>query len=173
MNRHTTSTLAAAVIAASPALAADLLHRKPGLWETRYSQLPGTIDAIMQTCVDAAVDKVDAGVTGGFAPEKCPKIYTQRSDGKITIEFTCTLEGKPAMGQTVIIGNLDSAYTMTQTVRREDVIGGILTRTIEGTRLGPCAADDRAGDIIIRLGPGSGARGNILDMLEAIKPPPQ
>jgi hypothetical protein len=33
MSRRTTSMLAGAVIAASPVMAVDLPHRKPGLWE--------------------------------------------------------------------------------------------------------------------------------------------
>ena len=51
--------VAGVVIAASPALAADLPHRKPGLWEVKYFH-----GAPIQYCIDAAVDKVTLGIAG-------------------------------------------------------------------------------------------------------------
>ena len=91
MNRCTISMLAGVAIAASPATAADLPHRKPGLWEVRY--LHG---ATTQYCIDAAVDKLTLGIAGPLDPDDCQKIDMQRSGDVVTIDFTCTMKGKPA-----------------------------------------------------------------------------
>jgi Protein of unknown function (DUF3617) len=164
MSRRITSVLAAVVIAASPALAADLPHRKPGLWEVKY--LHG---AMTQYCIDAAVNKVTFGIAGPLDPDECQKIDIQRSGDAITIDFTCTMKGKPATAHTVVSGSFDSAYTMTWTVQGEDV-PGMTTMTLAGRWLGPCAADQRPGDIVSPALP-NGARLNILDMIKAKSPP--
>ena len=143
MNRRTTSMLAGVVIVASPALAADLPHRKPGLWEVKYLQ-----GATIQYCIDAAVDKVTLGIAGPLDPDECQKIDMQRSGDAVAIDFACTMNGKPATAHTVDSGSFDSAYTITLTVQAEDVPVRARTQTITGTWPGPCAADQRPGDII-------------------------
>jgi Protein of unknown function (DUF3617) len=157
--------LTGVVIAASPALAVDLPHRKPGLWEVKY--LHG---ATTQYCIDAVVDKVTLGIAGPLDPDECQKIDTQRSGDAITIDFACTKKGKPATAHTVASGSFDSAYTITSTVQSEDVPASASTMTVAGTWLGPCAADQRPGDIISPALP-NGARLNILDMIKAKSPP--
>jgi hypothetical protein len=144
MNRCTTSKLAGVAIAASPAVAADLPHRKPGLWEVRY--LHG---ATLQYCIDATTDKLAILLAGPLDPDECQKINIQRSGDAVTIDFAaCTMNGKPATAHTVASGSFDSAYTMTVTVQAEDVPVRARTLTVTGTWLGPCAADQRPGEII-------------------------
>jgi hypothetical protein len=75
--------VAGVVIAASPALAADLPHRKPGLWEVKYFH-----GAPIQYCIDAAVDKVTLGIAGPLNPDECKKIDTQRSGDAVDNSFT-------------------------------------------------------------------------------------
>jgi hypothetical protein len=157
--------LAGVVIAASPAMAADLPHRKPGLWEVRY--LHG---ATIQYCIDATADKVTISIAGPLDPDECQKVDMQRSDDALTINFACTMKGKPATAHTVIRGSFDTAYTMTLTVQAEDVPVGARTQTVAGAWLGPCAADQRPGDIVSPALP-NGARLNILDMIKAKSPP--
>lgn len=169
MNRRK-SLLPRAVIAASPALAADLPHRKPGLWEITYSSCGGH-DTTNQYCIDAAVDEV-MGVGGLLDADECPKIM-QRSGGAATIDFACTMKDKPATGHAVVSGSFDGAYTMTWTVQDDNVRGGVLTAT--ETWLGPCAVDQRPGDIVMLNGAvnyfANGFRLNILDMIKAKSPP--
>jgi hypothetical protein len=86
------------------------------------------------------------------------------------------MNGKPATTHTAISGSFESAYTMTQTLQREDIFGGGMTRTTEGTWLGPCAADQKPGDIIkfgdvIKPTLPNGTRPNILDLIKAKTPP--
>ena len=157
--------LAGVAIAASPAVAADLPHRKPGIWEVRY--LHG---ATMQYCIDATADKAMILIAGTLDPDECQKIDMQRSRDAITIDFACTMNGKPATAHTVVSGSFDSAYTMTLTVQAEDVPVSARTPTVTGTWLGPCGADQRLGDIVSPALP-NGGRLNILDMIKAKSPP--
>jgi hypothetical protein len=159
--------LAGVAIAASTAAAADLPHRKPGLWEVSY--LHG---ATTKYCIDAAADKLMITLAGEVDPDECQKIDIQRSGDAVTIDFAaCTMNGKPAAAHTVASGSFDSAYTMTVIVYAEDVPVRVRTKTIAGTWLGPCAADQRPGDIVSPAFP-NGARLNILDMIKAKSPPP-
>ena len=161
--------LAAALPAGMPAwaeavLAADLPHRKPGLWEVEYS--PG---ATIQYCINAAADKVTLGIAGPLDPDQCPNIDLQRFGDALTIDFACTIKGKPATAHTVVNGSFDSAYIMTEALQGEDVPRGAMTMTIAGTWLGPCAADQRPGDIV-KPAFANGGRLNILDMIKAKSP---
>jgi hypothetical protein len=145
-----------------PALAQDLPRRKPGLWEikTNLSTLAG-IDMTSQICIDAATDRMTMLSTGPLAAEACPKIDVQRSGDTVTIDAACTLAGKPATSHVVITGSFDTAYTMTATSQSEALPGGKMTVTANTRWLGPCAADQKPGDMIM----GGGAiKMNILEM---------
>ena len=149
---------------AEPVLAADLPHRKPGLWEVKYS--PGET---IQYCIDAAADKVTLGIAGPLDPDQCQNIDLQRFGYALTIDFACTIKGKPATAHTVVNGSFDSAYMMTETLQGEDVPHGAMTMTIAGSWLGPCAADQRPGDIVKPALP-NGRMLNLLDMYKAKSP---
>jgi Protein of unknown function (DUF3617) len=97
---------------ATPVLAADLPHRKLGLWEVKYP--PGET---MQYCIDAAFDKLSLGIAGPLNPDDCQNIDMQRSGDTVTLDFACTVKGRPATAHTVVSGSFDSAYTMTTTAR--------------------------------------------------------
>jgi hypothetical protein len=124
----------------------------------------------MQYCIDATADKVMILIAGPLDPDECQKIDMQRFGDAVTIDFACTMNGKPATAHTVVSGSFDSAYTMTLTVQAEDVPVSARTQTITGTWLGPCAAEQRPGDIISPALP-NGARLNILNMIKAKSPP--
>jgi hypothetical protein len=148
------------LIAASPAPAADLPHRKPGLWEVKV--LHG---ATIQYCIDSVVDKVTIWIAGQLNPDECHKIDMQQSGDAVMFDFVCTMKGKPATAHTVVSGSFDSSYTMTSTVEAEEVPASARTMTIAGTWLGPCAADQRPGDIVSPALP-NGARLNILGLMK-------
>jgi Protein of unknown function (DUF3617) len=147
---------------AEPVLAADLPHRRPGLWEIKV--LHGSTT---QHCIDAAVDKLTLWIAGPLDPDECQKIDMQRSGDAVMIDFTCTRKGKPTAAHTVVSGSFDSAYTITSTWQGEDVPRSELN--LAGTWLGPCAADQRPGDIVKPALP-NGGRLNILDMKKAKGP---
>jgi hypothetical protein len=91
----------------------------------------------------------------------------QRSGNSITIDSACTIGGKATTTHSVITGSFDSAYTMTVTSQNESVPGGSTTMMMSAKWLGPCAANQKPGDMIM----GNGMKMNILDMQRRGPPP--
>jgi hypothetical protein len=107
---------------------------------------------VIQQCIDAATDQMMQSSAGPFAPEVCPRRDVQRSENSFTIDSTCAIGGKAATAHAVVNGSFDSAYTMTVTSKSEDIPGGKMDMTMEAKWLGPCAADQKPGDIIMSNG---------------------
>ena len=147
------ATLILVLIVAIQAPAAELPSRKPGLWQVRTSI--GSSNApnrVVQQCIDAATDQMMQSSAGPFAPAACPERDVQRSENSTTIDFTCAVGGKPATAHSVITGSFDSAYTMTVTSQGPDIPDGKMIMTIDAKWLGPCAADQKPGDVIMSNG---------------------
>ena len=150
-----------AVITAVPALAAELPSRKPGLWEIKMSfENRNTPGQTMQQCIDAATDQMMQSSAGPGGQSVCSKRDVQRSASAITVDSTCTVGGKATTSHAVITGSFDSAYTMTVTSDSAAAPGGKSTMTMAAKWLGPCAADQRPGDMIMA----NGMKINVLDM---------
>jgi hypothetical protein len=140
-----------------PAVADDWPARKAGLWEvkTNIAEIATgqghTMAAPMtvQQCIDAATDQMMMSGTGPLAQAVCPRRDVQRSGATITIDATCTFTDKTATTHAVITGSLDSAYTMTVTSQSDALPGGKMTMSMTGKWLGPCAADQKPGDMIM------------------------
>jgi Protein of unknown function (DUF3617) len=156
------------LIGVMPALAAELPSRKPGLWEVKMSfenrNVPGQT---MQQCIDASTDQAMQSNMGPYSQGACAKRDIQRSANSITIDSTCTFSGKTTTSHAVVTGSFDSAYTMTMTSQNESVPGGSTTMTMSAKWLGPCAANQKPGDMIM----GNGMKMNILDMQRRGPPP--
>jgi hypothetical protein len=144
-----------------PAMAAELPTRKAGLWEvkTSFENRNGAGPAIQQ-CIDAATDQMMQSGAGPLAQAACSRRDIQRSGNSVTIDSACTVGGKAATSHAVITGSFDSAYTMTVTSESAGLPGGKMTMTMAAKWLGPCAADQKPGDMIM----GNGLKMNILDM---------
>ena len=144
-----------------PALAAELPARKAGLWEvkTSFENRNGAGPTIQQ-CIDAATDQMMQSSAGPLAQAACTRRDIQKSGNTITMDSTCTLGGKTATSHAVITGSFDSAYTMTVTSQSDALPGGNMTMTMAAKWLGPGAADQKPGDIIM----GNGFKMNILEM---------
>ena len=91
--------------------------------------------------------------------QNCSKHDVQKSADKITIDSMCSIAGRTTTGHIVITGSFDSAYTMVMT---SEVKGVPTPRnvTLSAKWLGPCAADQRPGDMIMP----NGMKINILDL---------
>jgi hypothetical protein len=76
----------------------------------------------------------------------------QKSGDTLTIDATCTTAGRTTTSHAVVTGSFDSAYTMTVTTQGDGVAGGTRTVTITAKWLGPCAADQRPGDMTMPNG---------------------
>ena len=155
-----TASLIGLLLCAVQARADDLPSRKPGLWEVR--QVIGnakTSPLVIKQCIDAATDHMLQSSTGPYSADVCPTRSVQKSADGMTIDWTCTIAGKTAKTHAVISGNFDSAYKMTVTSQGEGMPGNDITLSLEAKWLGPCAADQKPGDLIM----GNGMKLNILD----------
>lgn len=149
------------LIAVTPALSAELPSRKPGLWELKMNfenrNMPGQT---MQQCIDAATDQMMQSNVSPQAQGACSKRDVQRSGNTITIDSTCMVNGQATNSHAVITGNFDSAYTMTLTTDSAAAPGGKMNMTMAAKWLGPCAAGQKPGDMIM----GNGMTINVLEM---------
>jgi hypothetical protein len=156
------------LIGLTPALAADMPARKPGLWELKMTfENRATPGQTMQQCIDAATDQAMQSNIGSIGQSACAKRDVQRSANTITIDSTCTVAGKTTNSHAVITGSFDSAYTMTMTSDSAVAPGGKSTMTMAAKWLGPCAADQKPGDMIMP----NGMKMNILQMQNRGVPP--
>ena len=146
---------------AMPAAAADMPSRKAGLWEvTHVANHPMK----MQQCIDAATDQAMQSQASSSGAN-CSKRDVQKSATGMTIDSVCTIAGKTMTSHIVVSGSFDSNYTMTITSE-----GGSMpaarTITLEAKWLGPCAADQKPGDMLMS----NGIKMNILEM-QKMRPP--
>jgi hypothetical protein len=165
----TIATVAVLVAAASvPALAADTISRKAGQWEVRTSIEGSQAQVrVVRQCIDAATDRMLQSLAGPFDPKACEQRNVQVSAQTTTIDFACTVAGKPATAHAVASGDFGAAYTMTVTAESPALPGGRMVMSMDAKWLGPCAADQKPGDVVL----GNGAKVNILDM--QTQAPPQ
>jgi hypothetical protein len=159
---RTVGTIAVLVLASVlPVLAAELPSRKAGLWEVRTSfENRNGAGLTVRQCIDASTDQMMQSSAGPLAQAACSRRHIQKSGDTVTIDSTCTLAGKTATSHAVITGSFDNAYTMTVTSQSDALPGGKMAMTVVAKWLGPCAADQKPGDLIM----GNGAKMNILEM---------
>lgn len=155
MNRFV-GALLLVVAGAAPVFAAELPPRKAGLWEMKTTVSSGRTIS-MQQCVDAKTDEVMQATSAANAQRDCSKRDVQKSGNTITINSVCTMAGKPRTAHTVITGSFDSGYTMAITSQTD---AAPRTMNIEAKWLGPCAADQKPGDMIMA----NGTKINLVDM---------
>jgi Protein of unknown function (DUF3617) len=151
-----------------PALSAELPSRKPGLWEVQTSFSNGKVPAqVIRQCVDAATDQMMQSRVGVRSQKECSKRDLQKSAGSITIDSICTgAGGKTRTSHIVITGSFDSAYTMTVTSQNEEATES-RTITMAAKWIGPCAADQKPGDMIMA----NGKKINLMDAQKLGAPP--
>jgi hypothetical protein len=150
-----------------PAFAAELPARKPGLWEIETTlPSPKIPKQVIRQCVDAATDQMMQSRAGVNSQRDCSRRDLQKSAGSITIDSTCTVAGKTRTSHVVITGSFDNSYTMTVTSQSE---GAPESRTITMAAkwIGPCAADQKPGDMIMA----NGLKMNIMDAQKLGVPP--
>jgi hypothetical protein len=147
---------------------AEMPPRKAGLWEY---QTDGS-SAVYRQCTDANTEQMRHAPAGtavelgdGAAPH-CSKPEVQKSGDTLTIDSTCTVAGRTVTSHKVVSGSFDSAYAMTETNQTVGVLGGTFTITMTAKWLGPCAADQKPGDVILP----NGTKINILDIQKRALP---
>jgi len=153
---------------AMPVLSAELPVRKPGLWEIETTlPNPRIPKQVIRQCVDAATDQMMQSRAGINSQRECSKRDLQKSAGSITIDSTCTTGGKTRTSHVVITGSFDSGYTLTVTSQSEGAPES-KTITMAAKWIGPCAADQKPGDMIMA----NGTKINIMDAQKLGAPAP-
>lgn len=148
--RRFAAAVVVVVTCAAPALAAEMPARKAGLWEMKTNGTGGR-NMTMQQCVDA---KTDQAMQAGASPtpqRDCSKRDIQKSGDTVTIDSTCTVNGRTVTNHSVITGSFDSNYTMVISTQGQGIPAG-RTVTIAAKWVGPCAADQKPGDVIMPNG---------------------
>jgi len=149
---------------AVPALAAELPPRKAGLWEMTTTSNGRTTP--LKQCVDAATDQAMQENAGPTPQRSCSKRDVQKSGDTTTVDSVCTVAGKTLTHHMVITGSFDSGYTMAITTEG-DGIPAARNVTIAAKWVGPCAADQKPGDMIMQ----NGMKINLVDMQKRAGPP--
>jgi hypothetical protein len=149
---------------AVPASAADLPPRKAGLWEMTTTA-NGRTTPIKQ-CIDAATDQAMQASASQSTQRSCSKRDIQKSGDTTTVDSVCTGAGKTLTHHMVITGSFDSNYTMTMTTEG-DGIPVARNVTIAAKWIGPCAADQKPGDVIMQ----NGTKMNLVDTPKRAAPP--
>lgn len=161
-------TLTALALCMTPALAAEMPPRKPGLWEMRMSidgmKMP---PQLAQHCIDAETDKLMNDAGNGMQKEMCQKHDMSKSGDTLVVDSVCNIGGVNTTTRAEITGNFDSAYTVKVHSKREDSPAGKkmpgppeMKMTIEAKWTGECKKGQKPGDMIM---PG-GVKINVRDM---------
>jgi len=165
--RRPLAMIVLALVFAAPAFALDMPARKAGLWEIRMAFEGRNLPAqVMKQCVDAATDR-QMNNFGGPAQGACAKQDVSHSGGTMTVDSVCKFDDATTTSHAVVTGSIDSAYTMQVTSTRAGgrplpgmTPGAATHMTIQAKWLGPCAAGQRPGDIIMA----NGMKMNVLDV---------
>jgi len=147
-----------ALICAAPAVASDLPARKAGLWQLSTTTSDGHT-VTMKQCVDPQTDQIMQSRFGGVTERNCSKHDVQKSGDTITIDSVCTIAGRTTQSHAVISGSFESHYMMTITTQIRGLPAPQTVKTVVNW-LGPCAAGQRPGDVIMP----NGMTMNILDL---------
>ena len=132
-----------------PASASDYPTRKAGLWEITTNVASHSIK--MQQCIDAKTDQAMQAHAGTAPQGDCSKHEVQKSGATMTIDSVCTFGGKTRTSHIVVTGSFDSEYTLTMTSQAEGTPAATVV-TLNAKWLGPCASDQKPGDMIMPNG---------------------
>jgi hypothetical protein len=163
------------VISSSGALAVDLPIRKAGLWEMKVVKGGSPIpDMTMQHCTDENTDKDMNNLASPLAKQICSKQDIQKTATGYVSDSVCGAGGMSITSHAEIVGDFNSAYTVTSTSHTDRGSAGPArdsTTKIEAKWLGACKPDQKPGDIVM---PG-GFKLNVRDAekLKGLLPPPK
>jgi hypothetical protein len=152
------------LLGAAPALAIELPTRKAGLWELKMLRAGSpTPEMTMQHCTDETTDKKMTSSLSPMAKQNCSKNDTRKTATGYASDSVCSYGGTTMTSHSEVTGDFNSAYSVKVTSHNDGAPAGAprdTDMTLQAKWLGPCAADQRPGDIVM---PG-GFRMNITDM---------
>jgi len=147
------SCCALVVFSANGALAVDLPTRKAGLWEMKVVKTGSPIpDMTMQHCTDETTDKDMSNSVSPLAKQICSKQDVQKTATGFISDSVCSVGGMSITSHSEIVGDFNSAYTVTSSSHTERGASGPprdTTTKIEAKWLGACKPDQKPGDIVM------------------------
>lgn len=164
-------------LVAAPSFALDLPTRKGGLWEMTMdfhnSQLP---HQTMKQCTDAGSDRLMNMNFAGSNERACSKKDIVKNGSGYVIDSICSFSGMTTTSHAVVTGSFDSAYSVDVTSTRSGgpAVPGLPAHgeshmTIIAKWVGPCAAGEKPGDVMMS----NGMKMNVLDLQKARRPAPR
>jgi len=130
----------------------ELPLRKAGLWEMKIakpgSQLP---ELTVQHCTDETTDKDMSNTVSPMAKQICSKQDIKKTATGYTIDSVCSVAGISATSHSEVVGDYNSAYTVTTQSHSEGGPASLreVTTRIEAKWLGACKEGQRPGDIVM------------------------
>jgi len=163
--------LVSGLLLAAPAGAVDLPTRKAGLWELTMdfnnSRLPRQT---MRQCTDADSDRLMNLNFAGSNEQACSKKDIVPSGAGFVVDSVCNFGGVTTTSHAVVTGSFDSAYAVEVTSTRKGgpampgaAAGAASHMTMAAKWLGPCAAGEKPGDVIMS----NGMKMNVLELQKA------
>jgi len=158
---------------ADHARADDLPVRKAGLWEVKMVRTSSPLpEMTMQHCTDETIDKEMNNMVSPMAKQICSKQDIQKTATGFATDSVCSVAGVSIASHSDIVGDFNSAYTVTTTSHSDLGNKGAprdAVTKIEAKWLGACKPDQKPGDIVM---PGGGFKLNVkdLDKLKGLVP---
>ena len=154
MRRLLSLGLGAGIFAlSSAALAEDLPLRKAGLWEMKVVRTGGAMpDMTMQHCTDPTTDKEMSNSASPLAKTVCSKQDIRKTATGFVTDSVCSVAGVSMTTHAEIVGDFNSAYTVTSKSHLDKGPSGTpvdTVTTIEAKWLGDCKPDQKPGDIMM------------------------
>jgi Protein of unknown function (DUF3617) len=160
-------SLALGLLTLLPVLGAsadELPIRKAGLWEMKVMRAGSpNPDLTMQQCTDETTDREMSTSFSPMVKEVCSRKDIQKTATGYVSDSTCGLAGVSIVSHAEIVGDFNSAYTVTSTSHSDGgpaALKGNHVTTVEAKWLGACKPDQKPGDIVM---PG-GLKMNIHDI---------
>ena len=138
--------LGVSLLVSLPAKADELPIRKAGLWEIKMVRTGSPMPAItMQHCTDATTDRQMNGMAGPMAQHTCSKQDIRKTATGYATDSICTAAGLKITSHGDVVGDFNSAYTVTIVSHTEGGPAGArdTTSKIEAKWLGACKADQK------------------------------
>jgi hypothetical protein len=141
-----------AAISADYARADDLPIRKAGLWEIKMARTGSPLpEMTMQHCTDETTDKDMNNMVSPMAKQICSKQDLQKTATGYISDSVCSLAGGSLTSHSEIVGDFNSAYSVTTTSRSDKGPGNLRDSTtkIDAKWLGDCKPGQKPGDIVM------------------------
>ncbi len=135
------------------AVAADIPHRKPGLWEMTSHSSSG-MEMNRRICLDQASEALLNQQAVASSAEACSKVETHSSGNQFTAKAVCDMGGVKMTSESVTTFVGDSASsTKIHTTFNPPLAGRAQSDSQDEAKwLGACPSDMKPGDMILKTG---------------------